>query len=451
MPEIPSQQYREASKRVLMRYLDLGTLSEENKQLRSLLYDQVTNLPTVSLLLNAIQAVLKKHHQVGVLYLSVEKDTKLEAVFGAKTLDQIMGQVGRVLTSLRGKSFRSNDAVSAVMKSGNAFAILLSPPRERKIIEMKALLEIRKRVIKDIRAACSEAFKPEVSKRLHFCCGAAIIEDTPNMRVEHLVYDALEAARENAQQKELAHKEKQIDQLRLIIEEGNIATLFQPVVNLSSYQIVAYEALSRGPAGELELPEKMFRLAIESDLVWRLDRTCRDRAFLNAKGIKSDFLFVNINPHSIGDPEFKTIAESVYIKHSNLKHNQIIFDLSEQTMADDPDLFRLVLYYFKDLAFQVSIDDVGSGYYSGLELIAKTKPSFVKIDRPLIRSIEKDEVKQDLISTILRFSDKAGSVVCAEGIETKDELKTLQKLRISCGQGFLFSPPAPPFASIKRP
>lgn len=431
-----------------MRWLDLGALSEENKKLKNMLYDEVTKLPTVSLILTSIRSLLKTHKQIGVIYVYLDVESRFEQTFGRNMLDGVMNEVGAALSHMRGSVIRSKDAISTVVKSGNDFVVLLAPPREKPHLDLDDLFEIRKRILKELRQVLNKSREKELVKRLQFHAGAAIIEDEPNIKVERLVYNALEAAKENAEQKELEKKQMEIDILRLAVEQREIITVFQPIVEFSSLQPLGYEALSRGPSPEIEHPEKMFRLAMEGDLVWKLDRCCRDSALLNAKGLPADFLFINIDPHAIGDPDFKALADSLYLKSSELELNRVVFDLSAHAVLPDFDLFKLTVQYFKSLGYKISLDDSGGGHYTGLEIIARSKPDFVKIDIPLVRDIEKDDVHQDLVSTIVRFADKAGSIVIAEGVETEAELKMLIKLGVDIGQGFLFAKPGKAFPKV---
>jgi EAL domain-containing protein (putative c-di-GMP-specific phosphodiesterase class I)/GGDEF domain-containing protein len=438
---------REHSKQLLMRWLDLGSLSNENTKLKGLLYDEVTKLPTVSLLLSNIQTMLDKHKQIGLIYVDVDTDNRFEHTFGYQAMEGMMNEVGLVLSRLKGELFRGDDTIATVVKSGNDFLLLLSPPRESVRLELEDLYKIRKRVLKGLRDAMSQNLNPTVAKKFHCRAGAAIIEDDPTVKIEHLVYNALEAAKESAEQRELEKQEKQIDRLHMAIDKQEISTLFQPIVEFSSLKPVGYEAFSRGPA-DMEYPELMFRIAVEGDLVWKLDRCCRDRAFVNARGLPSEFLFVNVDPHTVGDPDLKGLSDSLYLKHSDLDISRVVFDLSARAVLTDFDLFRLTVNYFKSLGFKISLDDNGGGHYAGLEIIARTKPDFVKIDIPLIRGIENDEVNQDLVATIVQFAGKAGAIVIAEGVETEPEFLQLKKLGIEIGQGYLFAEPGKPFPTV---
>lgn len=438
--ESRAQEGREKTKQLLMHWLDLGALSNENEKLRKLLYDEITKLPTVSFLLSEIQEMLSKHKQIGLLYVDVVKDSEIERIFGHKVFDQVMTQVGEILGQLKGTSFREDDKITTVMKNGNAFVLLLAPSRENRPLLLEDLIRVRKRIEEDLHASFQQTL-PFLHKKLHCHIGCAFLEDAPNIKTERLVFSALEAAKDDVARRELAEKTKQIEKLRLLIRKENIKVLFQPIVDLNSQVIIGFEALSRGPS-DFESPEKLFRLALESNLVWQLDRLCRQKTFLAARALEEGhLLFLNINSHSVGDPELRQIAESPLFLYGELAPERVVFEISERSMVSDIDLFRLILEYFRALGFQIAIDDAGSGYYLGLKIIAKMKPNYVKIDTPLIRHIDQDPICQQLVATIVQFASQVGAATIAEGIETPEELATLREIGVSLGQGYLFSPP----------
>lgn len=438
--ESRAQEGREKTKQLLMHWLDLGALSNENEKLRELLHDEITKLPTVSLLLSEIQEMLSKHKQIGLLYIDVVEDSEIERIFGHKVFDQVMTQVGEILGQLKGTSFREDDKITTVMKNGNAFVLLLAPSRENQLLLLEDLIRVRKRIEEDLNASFQQTL-PLLHEKLHCHIGCAFLEDAPNIKTERLVFSALEAAKDDVGRRELAEKTKQIEKLRLLLRKENIKVLFQPIVDLNSQAIIGFEALSRGPS-DFESPEKLFRLALESNLVWQLDRLCRQKTFLAARALEEGhLLFLNINSHSVGDPELRQIAESPLFLYGELTPERVVFEISERSMISDIDLFRLVLEYFRALGFQIAIDDAGSGYYSGLEIIAKMRPSYVKIDTPLVRHIDQDPIRQQLVATIVHFASQVGTATIAEGIETPEELATLREIGVSLGQGYLFSPP----------
>jgi EAL domain-containing protein (putative c-di-GMP-specific phosphodiesterase class I) len=90
------------------------------------------------------------------------------------------------------------------------------------------------------------------------------------------------------------------------------------------------------------------------------------------------------------------------------------------------------------------VDDVGSGY-SGLESIARLKPTFLKIDISLVRDVHVSRVNQAMVQAIISMGRDIGAKVIAEGIHSEEETQHLKGMGVDYGQGhFLARPDAPP-------
>jgi EAL domain-containing protein (putative c-di-GMP-specific phosphodiesterase class I) len=87
-----------------------------------------------------------------------------------------------------------------------------------------------------------------------------------------------------------------------------------------------------------------------------------------------------------------------------------------------------------------AVDDVGAGY-SGLELIARLHPHFLKIDMALVRNVHTSVVNQAMVKAIVTMSRAIGATVIAEGIHSQDELAMLDQLGVDFGQGFFLARP----------
>jgi len=78
----------------------------------------------------------------------------------------------------------------------------------------------------------------------------------------------------------------------------------------------------------------------------------------------------------------------------------------------------------------------------------RVRPDIVKLDRALISDIHDDPARVALVESFVRFARDVGATVCAEGIETLDELAMVADLDVQWGQGFRLARPAPPWAEI---
>lgn len=223
----------------------------------------------------------------------------------------------------------------------------------------------------------------------------------------------------------------------------SVTTVFQPIVSLKTGEVVGYEALSRGPANSpLESPATLFSLAEKLERTWELEYLCRQKAIeASAKLENQKLLFININPKIIEDIRFSKGFTKEQLASFHISPSRVVFEITEKSSVSNYNNFCRILQHYTEQGFRVAIDDLGSGY-SGLTLLAKIRPQFVKLDLELIRSIDKDSLKQNLVKFFLEFSRVSGIILIAEGIETLDEMNTLVELGVEYGQGFYLQKPA---------
>lgn len=240
-----------------------------------------------------------------------------------------------------------------------------------------------------------------------------------------------------------------LHELNKIIENKDIRAVFQPIVSLFDASTVGYEALSRGPQGSiLEWPNMLFTAAEKFNKVWELEFLCRAKALEKAKCIVPDkMLFINVDPKVINDGRFQKGLTKEMLSQYGIDTANIIFEITEKTSIEDYRSFRCTLDNYTSQGYKIAIDDTGSGY-SGLRLLAETRPQFVKIDMALVRDIDKDTIKQALIRSFQEFATVSNMKIIAEGIETENELTTLINIGIPYGQGYFLQKPSPQFLEI---
>ena len=88
-----------------------------------------------------------------------------------------------------------------------------------------------------------------------------------------------------------------------------------------------------------------------------------------------------------------------------------------------------------------ALDDYGSGYNSVINLL-ELKPKFVKVDISIVRDVDKDVNKQQVISNIVNYGHKRDRLIIAEGLETVEELEKVLKLGVDLLQGYYLARPA---------
>ena len=224
----------------------------------------------------------------------------------------------------------------------------------------------------------------------------------------------------------------------------DVSILYEPIVNLTTREILGHEALVRGPwKSEFHSADNLFATAAETGLTFELDCLCRRIALRGARGLEAGRkLFLNCLPTAIHDPAFQGEAIRRTLDELALRPEDLVFEISEKESIDNFSIFRENRDHFTDLGFQIALDDTGVAYGS-LEAVMELTPNFIKVDMSFVRGIDTDPPRQELLRSLHAVAGRIGGQIIAEGIETAEELETLQALGIPYGQGYLFGRAAP--------
>jgi EAL domain-containing protein (putative c-di-GMP-specific phosphodiesterase class I) len=418
--------------------------------LADLLYDEVTDLPTVPLLLGRIRRMLRESQELGLLSISILQNEKIEQTLGKRGYESLVRDIASFLVEVKKTTLRQEDHVTEVMISGNAFVVLLDPPRGQRRISYPDIDKVRRRVATSLGKFVRDRLPDSVQARFGVYIGCSVLTHDATIRFERRVYAALEEAFADSLQQHKRERRAKSIMLKEVLKTGAIRSVYQPVVDLRLRRAIGYEALTRLASNAFSGPEQLFKAAYENDAVWKLERLCRIRAIEGAGQFGPDrLLFLNVEPDSFYDPVLRSEETSRLLREANLTPAQIVLEITEHSAVQDHEAFRQMLSFFQFHGFRLAVDDVGSGY-SGLRSIAELRPDFIKIDMSLIRDIHLHPIKQDLTSTIVRFSNRSGTTLIAEGVETIEELRCLQKIGVRLAQGYLFARPAPRIPDINQ-
>jgi EAL domain-containing protein (putative c-di-GMP-specific phosphodiesterase class I) len=256
-----------------------------------------------------------------------------------------------------------------------------------------------------------------------------------------ILYNAIREAKDNAERRETRYYHGMRERLLRTVQDRLITTVFQPVLNLQTRQVVGYEALSRGPVGtELENPEVMFELARDFDLVWDLEALCIQNVvpWLN-EVCSRGFLFFNLESHFIQQLQHRgtDVFEPFFACNK-----QVVIEVTERSAIRDYRTFKRTLHELKSMGFRIAIDDCGSGYAT-LEAVAELQPDYLKVGHSLFHGVEHDSIRRRLVELVARCADTIGARTIAEAIGTEEQLRVCRDLGITEGQGYLLARPAP--------
>ena len=250
------------------------------------------------------------------------------------------------------------------------------------------------------------------------------------------------------------NKMKKKEELLSIIEEGRIHPVFQPIVSLRDGQILGYEALSRiDGKTKIQDMEEFFQLGVHYGKTWEIEKLCRKKILQTYAQFpetqKTGKLFINVNPLVMQDEKFKQNYTKKQLEKRGIASEKIVIEVTERNTIDNLQEFQDTMKHYQQEGYEIAIDDVGS-CYSGLNVIANTKPRYIKIDMALVRGIDKDPMRQALLKGLVEMANHTSFELIAEGIETEDELEMLMKLGIDYGQGYLLERPGRDLMPIRQ-
>ncbi len=425
-----------------------GNILYEYFKYKGLLYDKVTGLPTVPVMLEELRKWLDIYQETGVIVIDIGRYGRYEKVYGWERVDHILKLLAEKVKEFLKKK-KKVESILVCRAQGDDIVLFIKPPSISYKIDIEYVKNYAEVLRKYLYKELINSLPEEIKRSFNIYIGYSVIFNDPNVRFERLIFRGVKEAGGIAANEERREKEEKILILKETIKNRNIKVVFQPIVDIINKDILGYEALSRGPANtELENPEIMFSLATEADLVVELERACREAALRYVKKLEPKrFIFINTEPEAVYDP---ALSKEHIVKHAKVEPDYIVLEITERTAIRNFNLFKKHLTKFKKDGFKVSIDDAGSGYAS-LQSIAMFKPDFIKFDVTLIRNINNDFVKQEIVSLLIELANKMNIKIIAEGVETLEEYKTIKALGVQYAQGFLFARPGEPFVKPKFP
>ena len=394
--------------------------------------------------LHEVTAILMRERSLSCLMVDLSRLHRVELDQGVAHHSEIYDHAALVLDELRGVLLDPADLICR-SGDGDGYLVILSPRPDQRIN-----LE---EVASSVERAVEDALAPMVNEMLRdqprITVGSARVLGNSLLRPERitarLVADAGAATR-NARERK-AHRDRST--LQDIILGDGLTSVYQPIVDLGSGEIFAYEALTRGPRGTaLESPATLFSIADEVDLTVELDRACFRGALRSAMTLEPVHrLFVNLLPMSFYDASFIEVEVGNLLTAASLTPTNIVFEITERLAIENFASFKRALATYTAMGFGVAIDDVGTRH-SNLETVMSLRPHFIKISDVLVRGIARSTVKREMLRSLRHIAETIDAVMIAEGIEHLEDVVALRDLGLRYGQGYYMARPGVGFPTV---
>ena len=227
-----------------------------------------------------------------------------------------------------------------------------------------------------------------------------------------------------------------------MLNEELFTYYFQPIVSAADGSIYAYEALMRGNLPALTRPDQILQLAHEEECLHEIERltmflSAKSYAtFLSTHQIRGDeLLFVN----SIASQYMNHDEAVAYVEQYSFLQDRIVIEITEE---DSPDLTALLKKReMPGFSGVFALDDYGSGY-SNEKTLLELAPAYIKLDLSIIRDIDSDPDKQQIVENIVSYAHQRGMKIIAEGLETPAELLKVLELDVDLLQGYFLAKPS---------
>jgi EAL domain-containing protein (putative c-di-GMP-specific phosphodiesterase class I) len=348
-----------------------------------------------------------------------------------------------VLEEQRGKDFRTDDLLGIDDATGEALVIFLGPKRRKKVAVLSTdAIGVADRLRGSLVRALARTAFPYLKSPPSIPLGTSMTLHNPLLSVGRMIRAAIVDAAQRAAHLSAGEALEQRQRLQDLIAAERVVTAYQPIMRMGDRTVMAVEALSRGARGTgLEAANLLFGGAERHGMMVELDRLCRSRALLCSSRIPTTArIFVNTLPATIRDPQFRDKPLIDFLDRAQVAPHRIVLEITEKLVIENYGLFLETMAYFSELGMSFAVDDVGAGY-SGLEVIARLKPDYLKIDMSLVRNVHESAVNREMVKAIIALGRGIGAEVIAEGIEVEAEFKALQQLGADYGQGYLLARP----------
>ena len=228
----------------------------------------------------------------------------------------------------------------------------------------------------------------------------------------------------------------------LVLARRDVHAVFQPLVDLRSGEVVALEALARGPASSpLESPLVLFEQARRAGRVAELDWVCRAaafRAFLDGGVPPAMSLFINIEPEALAEECPADLLTAVAKAEAILR---VFVEVNDRALAADPAGVLAAVDRARERGWGIALDDVGVSR-APVAMLPIINADMVKLDLRGLRHASTED-SSAVIASALRHSELAGASLLVEGIASEEDADWARALGATHGQGYFLGLPGP--------
>ena len=411
-------------------------------------HDSLTDLPNRLLfkdrVTQAISMAVRQSKQLAVMFVDLDQFKKINDSLGHGVGDKLLQSIAKRLVAC----VRRADTVGRL--GGDEFVILLSQVEH----EEDAALSARK----ILRALAAPHIIDNKSLDMNASIGVSTYPsdgsdaETLMNKADTAMYEAKQQGRNNYQffrrDMDVRVAEQQLleGDLRYALGRNEFLLHYQPKFNLQTGQITGVEALIRWvhPQRGMVSPAQFVPIAEECGLIlpigrWVLLEACKQARAWSDSGLGIVPVAVNVSAAEFGDKDFLSGVRAVLIA-TGVEPPNLELELTESVLMQDAESAVGTLGALKAMGVQLAIDDFGTGY-SSFTYLRRFPVDALKLHQSFVHEITTDPADATIVSAMINIGNSLKQRVIAEGVETRAQLKFLQRHGCDEGQGYYFSHP----------
>jgi len=387
-------------------------------------------------------------HRVALVSMGLDRFGIINATMGHSTGDRVLVAVAQRLQ----KGLNPDDLLCRI--GGDRFLALLVGVHDDAILE--ARLDRLRASFGHPLEVNGQVFELSVSLGVSVCPDHGTQAETLIMHADAALHLAKDKGGGTSHMftQEMGERATRIltmrHRMRLALERNEFVAHFQPQLDLRSGRIVGSEALARWesaedgqiPPGEFIPIAEEYGL-IDDICIQVLQDACHWTTRWNTLGLGDISVAVNISGRQFHDARQLVEIVDNALATLQLPPHLLELELTESSAMNDPDNASRVMRMFAERGVGCSIDDFGTGY-SSLSVLKRFALRKLKIDRTFVRDVTVEANDAAICSAIIAMAHALNLKVCAEGVETVEQLDYLRGQACDQVQGYLIARPLPP-------
>ena len=415
------------------------------------LYDALTGLPNRSLTLDRAERMVARAGRdsgmlAGALFVDIDRLKDVNEKLGPAAGDQLLRIVGERLNDV----VRTHDTVGRL--GGDEFVVLVESAARG--IRLDSLAQ---RMIAALHQPVElDNFGPSFVLTASIGVAFGRYETHEDMlRDARLALASAKAAGKdrytlfNANMRTVIEGRAVLEaELNTALSEQQFFLLYQPIYDLSTQRVAGVEALIRWqhPTQGVLAPDDFIPLAEETGLIvpigrWALEEACNRAAAWNVAGHRVG-VAVKVSATQLGREGFVTDVRRA-LQQSGVEPALLTLEIAETAVMRDVEDSARRLRELKNLGVSIAIDDFGGSGYAYHSDLRQLPLDCLRVDRSSLAASDDEDYRSWLLEAILVVGRDLSLTVIATGIETAEQMASLQAMGCTMAQGFLLGKPTP--------